>query len=104
MARAARPGRGALQPGHLYQRAGRNEEAIACYRAALARRTPFAAAHNNLANALKVTGRRDEAIAHYTEAVRADPQLADALSNSARCCARRGASWTRSRCWSAPRS
>jgi tetratricopeptide (TPR) repeat protein len=67
--------------GHLLHHAGRIEEAVACYRRALASHPVFAAAHNNLANALKASGRVDEALVHYAEAVRADPRLAGALSN-----------------------
>ncbi len=38
----------------------------------------FAAAHSNLASILKEQGKVDQAIAHYQEALRADPKFADA--------------------------
>jgi len=63
------------------QQAGRPGEALAPYRKALQLRPQFAAAHNNLANALLAEGREDDALSHYEAATRIDPRLGDAFSN-----------------------
>jgi tetratricopeptide (TPR) repeat protein len=49
---------------------GRLDEAVAEYREAIRLKKDFAAAHNNLAIALRRKGRPDEAIAAYREAIR----------------------------------
>jgi tetratricopeptide (TPR) repeat protein/serine/threonine protein kinase len=57
------------------------EEAIGCYRAALALRPDEATAHNNLGNALRAKGQLDEAIAEYKEAIRLKKDDPKAHSN-----------------------
>jgi serine/threonine protein kinase/tetratricopeptide (TPR) repeat protein len=52
------------------------EEAIGCYRAALALRPHAAAAHTNLAFDLGAKGLRDEALAEFRKAVDLDPTIA----------------------------
>jgi serine/threonine-protein kinase len=70
-----------LQLGMALVEAKQWEEAIGCYRAALALRPQATAALNNLGNVLKDQGRLDEAIAHYQKALQLDPKLAKAHSN-----------------------
>jgi serine/threonine protein kinase/predicted Zn-dependent protease len=57
------------------------EEAIGCYRTALAVRPTIAAVHYNLGVALMSKNQRDEAIAEYREAIRLDPEHAMAHTN-----------------------
>src|SRR6185295_5554246 len=55
---------------------GREDEAVAHYRAALAYEPDFVEARNNLGNALRRMGRLDEAIASYQAAIYYDPGFA----------------------------
>jgi len=57
------------------------EEAIGCYRTALALRPAASAAHYNLGNALKAKNQLDEASAEYRKAIKVDPKLAMAHNN-----------------------
>jgi tetratricopeptide (TPR) repeat protein len=57
------------------------EEAIACYRQAIALDPQLAPAHTNLGNALSHQGKMEEAIASYRQAVALDPKLAMAHYN-----------------------
>ncbi len=57
------------------------EEAIGCYRAALALRPTASAAHNNLGTALNAKKQLDEAIAEYRQAIKLDPKLMYAHAN-----------------------
>ena len=59
------------------------EEAVACFRLALASDPNHAPAHNNLGIALMSQGRLDEAIASFRRAVTAAPGDANAFSNLA---------------------
>ena len=52
------------------------EQAIAEHRKATLLEPKFAAAHNNLGNALRDTGREDEAIEEYQKAIQLDPKYA----------------------------
>lgn len=65
--------------GNLRLQAGDPAEAARLYEAALARAPRDAAVHLNLGIALQRLGRRDEALAHYAEALRLDPSLAAAF-------------------------
>jgi len=66
--------------GTLAHQQGHAERAIGLIQAALAKQ-PRAVAHYNLANALRDTGRIDEAIGHYRQAITLDPHLAEAHLN-----------------------
>jgi tetratricopeptide (TPR) repeat protein len=57
------------------------EEAIGCYRAALALRPETISAHYNLGNALRAKGQLDEAIAEYREAIRLKKDYEEAHGN-----------------------
>jgi tetratricopeptide (TPR) repeat protein len=57
------------------------EEAIGCYRAALALRPETHVVHNNLGVALKTKGQLDEAIAEYREAIRLKKDYPEAHCN-----------------------
>ncbi len=57
------------------------EEAIGCYRTALALRPATYAAYNNLGNVLSAKNEWDEAIAHYRKAIELDPKFAIAHYN-----------------------
>ncbi|MBI1902588.1 MAG: tetratricopeptide repeat protein [Planctomycetia bacterium] len=57
------------------------EEAIGCYRAALALRPDAAVAHYNLGMALKAKGELDEAIREYRKAIELDSKYASAHNN-----------------------
>jgi tetratricopeptide (TPR) repeat protein len=67
--------------GVLRFEAGRAEEALAHYRAALAVKPDCEEAHNNLGNALVRAGRTAEALAHYEEALRIRPAYAEVHVN-----------------------
>lgn len=56
----------------------RVEEAIRCYRQALAIQPDLADAHNNLATALAVEGKLDEARQHFERALQINPAFVDA--------------------------
>jgi protein O-GlcNAc transferase len=60
-----------------YRRAGDLPNAIACYSAAVALMPGFAAAHSNLAAALKECGYVVQALGHYLDAIRLDPTFAE---------------------------
>jgi tetratricopeptide (TPR) repeat protein len=64
-------------------RAGKFNEAIAQYEAALRIQPNQAQVHNNFGNALRQTGRLPEAIGHYEEALRIEPKSVSALTNLA---------------------
>jgi len=57
------------------------EEAIGCYRTALALRPAAGAAHNNLGNCLHHRKQRDEAMAEYRKAIDLDPRNSVAHTN-----------------------
>ena len=67
--------------GSTLQNQGKLEEAIACYRQALALDPNFANAHFNLGTALQRLGQQDQAAACYREALRLAPDYAEAHSN-----------------------
>jgi FOG: TPR repeat len=60
---------------------GHWQDTVTVWSHALAVTNDNARAHNNLGVALALTGRSDEAFAHYLEAVRIDPEYADAQYN-----------------------
>ena len=60
---------------------GKLDEAVACYRRALELKPDYAAAHNNLGNALQAQGKLDEAVACYRRAVELKPDYAEAHCN-----------------------
>ena len=62
-----------LNLGFALQKIGRNDEALAEYRAALKLAPDRAETHNNIANLLDDMGRTDEAMAEYQEALRINP-------------------------------
>jgi serine/threonine-protein kinase len=72
-----------LQLGVVLHQAKQWDEALTCYRVALALRPQAGAVHNDLANALQLRGQLGEAVSHYEEALRLDPQLAPAHNNLA---------------------
>ncbi len=59
----------------------RQDEAVECYRAAIAINPAFAQAHNNLGTALRALGQLDDAVASYRRAIAIDPDYADAHNN-----------------------
>jgi serine/threonine protein kinase/tetratricopeptide (TPR) repeat protein len=61
--------------------AERWDEALGCFRVALALRPEAGAVHNNFGVVLRATGRLDEAIAHFQYALRLDPEDAYAHNN-----------------------
>jgi tetratricopeptide (TPR) repeat protein len=67
--------------GSTLSQAGRWDEALGYYRAALAIRPDISAACNSIGVALDFKDRRDEAIAHFKEAVRLDPNALAAHIN-----------------------
>ena len=64
-----------------FREAGRDGEAIANYRRALAVQPDYAEAHNSLGLALARGGKLDEAIGHYEQALRSSPDHAQAHNN-----------------------
>jgi protein O-mannosyl-transferase len=64
--------------GSLLLEQGRTEEAIDCYRRVVQMNPSSALAHYNLAVSLHRLGRFADAIAHYQEALRLDPNYPDA--------------------------
>ncbi len=67
--------------GAVLQAQGKLNEAVQCYRHAIALKPDYAEAHNNLGVALAAQGKVEEAIARYRCALIADPALADAHNN-----------------------
>jgi eukaryotic-like serine/threonine-protein kinase len=67
--------------GATLSEAGRWDEAVGYYRAALAVRPDISAAHNNLGRALYAKGRRDEAVGHFEQALRIDSKSVGAHVN-----------------------
>ena len=65
----------------IAHRAGKPDEAVACYRRALELKPDFAEAHNNLGNALQDQGKLDEAVACYRRALELKPDFAEAHNN-----------------------
>ena len=60
---------------------GNLNEAVACYRRALALKPDFAEAHNNLGNTLKNQGKLDEAVVCFHRALELKPGYAEAQNN-----------------------
>jgi tetratricopeptide (TPR) repeat protein len=67
--------------GLALYRARRWDEALSCYRAALALRPETSVVHINLGTALHHKGWLDEAIRHYQQAIRLGPKFALAYNN-----------------------
>ncbi|MGE0876623.1 MAG: tetratricopeptide repeat protein, partial [Burkholderiales bacterium] len=67
--------------GLAYAALGRSDDAILCYRFALALDPNFAAASGNLGIALLAQGRIDEAIGQFRHALSCHPESAEALNN-----------------------
>jgi protein O-GlcNAc transferase len=63
--------------GLLLQSAGENSSAVECYRIAVEKKPDFSEALLNLGHALKAIGKEDEARLVWSEAVTADPALAE---------------------------
>jgi tetratricopeptide (TPR) repeat protein len=63
------------------QSKGQLDEAVACFKRAIAIDPKYATAHYNLGNAMMAKGQLDEAIACYKRANACDPKLAQAHSN-----------------------
>ena len=74
----------------LLARNGRQEEAIACYRKALAIDPDDADAHNNLGLLLAVRGNTVESLVEFRKAVQIDPKDARAYFNMGRIFAAQG--------------
>jgi tetratricopeptide (TPR) repeat protein len=75
--------RGHMNLGLALTKLGRNEDALAPLRNAIALDPDHAAAHVNLASALLSIGRRGEALHHFREATRLDPIAPRALAGAA---------------------
>ncbi len=77
---AERPGNAAARNnyGNILALAGRPEEALAHYEAAIRLDPGYADAYYNAGNALTRLGRRPEAITRYEQALRAKPNMPDA--------------------------
>jgi predicted O-linked N-acetylglucosamine transferase (SPINDLY family) len=69
--------------GNVLGKLGRLDDAVACYRKALASSPNFATAHNNLGLELQKLGRLKEAIASFRKALTIKPDLAEAHSSMA---------------------
>jgi Tfp pilus assembly protein PilF len=67
--------------GNALADAGRHEQAVAEYEAAIAIRPGFADPYNNLGLSLEALGRPEEAVARYDQAIARDPELAAAHAN-----------------------
>jgi tetratricopeptide (TPR) repeat protein len=67
--------------GDVLHDAGRDVDAIICYRRAISLDADFAPSHNNLANLLSDAGQLAEAIPAYLRALNLQPNSADLLSN-----------------------
>jgi tetratricopeptide (TPR) repeat protein len=67
--------------GNLLRAQGKLDEAIACFRRAIALNPRHIEAQNNLGNALKAKGLLDEAIVCFQDALRQRPDYAEAYSN-----------------------
>ncbi len=68
--------------GYALQQQGRNDEAIALYRAALRLQPDFTSAHDDLANLLaSLPGREAEALAAFEAFLRAKPRLPEVHNN-----------------------
>ena len=67
--------------GNLLREAGRLEEAVGHFEAALRQRPDLAKAHYNLANCLRSLKRPREAVEHYRRALAIEPAYAEAHSN-----------------------
>ena len=76
--------------GDVRLRAGKLDEAIEMYRAALASRPGYAQGHSNYGMALELQGRKAEAFAEYEAAVRCEGSLAEPRHNLARLLAEQG--------------
>ncbi len=70
-----------LNLGFALQKIGRNDEALAEYRAAQKLAPDRAETHNNIANLLDDMGRPDEAAAEYQEALRINPRFVASHNN-----------------------
>jgi tetratricopeptide (TPR) repeat protein len=62
--------------GNVLQAAGKSEQALVHYSAALEIKTNFAAAHSNLGLLLLAEGQTNEAAAHFLAAIRSEPRSA----------------------------
>jgi len=69
------------QLGAIHQRRARLDEAMECYRQAIALDPMLAEARNNFGTALHARGRAEEAMAEYREALRLRPAYAEAHVN-----------------------
>jgi Flp pilus assembly protein TadD len=69
------------EEGVAHHAAGRFAPAIDAYRRAIAGGLALPQAHANLGNALKMTGRDDEALGQFAEAARLEPDAPAALAN-----------------------
>ena len=67
--------------GLIAQSADKHEAAIALFDKSLAIQTHNPAVYSNRANSLRVLHRREEALEDFAEAIRQDPQFANAYSN-----------------------
>src|SRR5207245_2659714 len=63
--------------GNALKDKGQVDEAIACFRQAIALDPKYVLAHNNLGYALKAQGQLDEAIASYRQAIELAPASAE---------------------------
>jgi len=73
--------RAEFERGRAAAREGRNDEAVAAYKAALERDPNYAEAHNNLANLLREAGDTKAAAEHYERATQCKPDYALAHFN-----------------------
>ena len=71
-----------LNLGNALNAQGRHDEAIGCYRQALARDPNHAEAHNNLGGALLARGALSEAAACFERALALKPDLAAGVAQS----------------------
>ncbi len=71
----------AYNQGNAFKKAGRLEEALACYDTALKAQADFVLAHYNRGNTLQALGRWEDAVSSYDKALELEPDYAAVFSN-----------------------
>ena len=64
---------------------GKNETAIKNFKKSIKKDPKYAPAHNNMANALRLSGKNEEALTSYSKALQIEPNFVDAYIGKANC-------------------